>query len=130
MKKGSVYCVQKPKVGPSGITYDVSPAMEYGEIKFIFDAYENPSTNPEASLNKIRAALEHYNEETDYCISAGGDPYGLFLVGFIVNELELPIKWLRFERLRTRPQPGQPATSQSQGSSGYYIPVEMPSSAY
>lgn len=126
----TVFIIQKPKVSSSGITYDVSPAQEYGEIKFIFDAYENPSTNPLASLNKIRTALNDFDPETDYCVSAGGDPYGLFLFGFVVNELQLPLKWLRFERLRVRPPVGAPTGTTSNGSAGYYLPVEMPVDGY
>lgn len=125
---GTIFICQKPKPGPSGVTYDVGPATEYGAVKFIFDAYENPSTNPEASINKVRKALENFDVDTDYCVAAGGDPYGLLLMGFVVNELQLPIKWLRFERLRTRPAPGE--TSSSRSTSGYYIPVEMPTNGY
>lgn len=123
----TVYICQKPKPGPNGITYDVGPAQEYGEIKFIFDAYENPSTNPESSINKVRKTLENFDPDTDYCVAAGGDPYGLFLVGFVVNELQLPLKWLRFERLRTRPPVG---AAPAANTSGYYIPVEMPTNGY
>lgn len=125
---GTVFVIQKPKPSSSGVTYDISPATEYGEVKFIFDAYENPSTNPEASINKVRKALDAFDPDTDYCIAAGGDPYGLLLMGFVVNELQLPIKWLRFERLRTRPQPGEAVGGR--GTSGYYIPVEMPTNGY
>lgn len=126
----TVFIVQKPKP-PGGVNpnvYDVSPAAEYGNIVFIFDAYENPSSNPFESLKKIRLALENFNSDTDYVISAGGDPYGLLLVGFVMNEMQLPLKWLRFERLRTRPNiPVDPTVPKQ---SGYYIPVEMPVQAY
>lgn len=122
----TVFIVQKPKPGPNLITYDVSPAQEYGTIEFIFDAYENPSSNPSGSITKIRSVLENFNEKTDYIVSAGGDPYGLFLVGFVINEMNLSLKYLRFERLRQRPG----VQVDPSAKSGYYIPVEMPSAAY
>lgn len=122
----TVYVVQKPKPGPNLVTYDISPAQEYGDIQFVFDAYENPSSNPAYSLQKVRAVLAAFDPKLDHIVSAGGDPYGLFLVGFVLNELKLPLRWLRFERLRFRP-----GTIPEQGAkTGYYIPVEMPSSAY
>lgn len=127
----TVFVVQKPKPGPSGNTYDVSPATEYGEIIFIFDAYENPSANPVSSLQKIRTVLESkFNPDSDYVVWAGGDPYGLFLVGFVVCESNLPLRWLRFERLRTRPQVSDPTNPHQIVKSGYYLPVEMPASVY
>ena len=123
----TVFIVQKPKPGPQGITYDVTPAEEYGKIKFIFDAYENPSSHPLASLEKVREILADFDGENDYIIAAGGDPYGLFLVGFVMNEYSYPARWLRFERVKQRPTPGQPASTKT---SGYYAPVELPKSAY
>ena len=121
----TVFIVQKPKPGPQGITYDVTPAEEYGKIKFIFDAYENPSSHAAASIEKVRDALNEFDPENDYIIAAGGDPYGLFLVGYVMNEFSYPLRWLRFERVKQRPTPGQ-----IQKTSGYYAPVELPKSAY
>lgn len=126
----TVFVAQKPKPGPQGNTYDVSPATEYGEVQFIFDAYQNPSANPRVSLEQVRLALTKFNPETDHIVLAGGDPYAAVLVGFIICELGLPIKYLRFERLRTRPSVGEEPNTTPAKSSGYYIPVEMPAAAY
>ena len=124
----TVFIACKPKPGPQGNTYDVSPATEYGEVKFIFDAYENPSSNPRASIEKIRMALNSFDAQKDYVTTAGGDPYAAILVGFVLCEMNLPLKYLRFERLRSRAAEG---TDPHQViKSGYYLPVEMPQSAY
>jgi hypothetical protein len=123
----TVYIVQKPKPGPNGITYDITPAEEHGKVKFIFDAYENPSSHPAAAIEKVREILNDFDSEKDYVVAAGGDPYGLFLVGYIIGELGQELKWLRFERIRERPTPGKP---QEQKSAGYYVSVDMPKSAY
>lgn len=123
------YIVAKPKPGPQGNTYDVSPAQEYGEIEFIFDAYENPSANPRTSIEKIRLKLGHFNPKTDYIVTAGGDPYAAILVGYVMCELNLPLRYLRFERLRSRASADMGLVNPNQ-KSGYYIPVEMPQTAY
>ena len=125
----TVFVICKPKPGPQGNTYDVSPAQEYGPIEFIFDAYQNPSSDPLASLRRVRDVLKNFDPDKDHIVTAGGDPYSALLVGYVVAELELPLKYLRFERLRTRAEgspPGQPNIIKS----GYYIPVELPPSAY
>lgn len=125
----TVYVVQKPKPGPQGITYDITPAEEYGEIKFIFDAYENPSSHPMSAIKKVRDVLNDFDIHTDYIVAAGGDPYGLFLLGYVMSEFNYPLRWLRFERLKQRPVPGK-VGMEDQKTTGYYVPVEMPKSAY
>ena len=127
----TIFVVIKPKPGPQGYTYDISPAQEYGEIDFIFDAYENPSSNPRGALERLRLKLGKYNPKTDYIVTAGGDPYASILVGFVLCELNLPVRYLRFERLRGRSTVDAPAAAGNAPSkTGYYIPVEIPSSAY
>ncbi len=126
----TVFTVCKPKPGPQGNTYDVSPALEYGDIEFIFDAYENPSSNPRASIEKVRLKLRHFNPKTDYIITAGGDPYAAILVGYVLCEMNFPIKYLRFERLHSRVHDMQDGVDASPRKTGYYLPVEMPQSSY
>ena len=126
----TIFVVIKPKPGPQGYTYDISPAQEYGEIEFIFDAYENPSANPRGALERVRLKLGHYNPKTDFVVTAGGDPYASILVGFVLCELNLPVRYLRFERLRGRAVDSLASGSSVSTKTGYYIPVEIPSSAY
>lgn len=125
-----IYIICKPKPGPQGNTYDVSPALEYGEISFIFDAYENPSSNPKAAIEKIRFKLGHFNPKTDYIVTAGGDPYAAILLGYVMCEMNLPLRYLRFERLRARAQDLQAGSMAAPTKTGYYLPVELPQSAY
>lgn len=130
---GVVYVAQKPKSGGTNqAVYDVSPALEYGhKIEFIFDAYENASMNPLHSIEQVRRKLRNFNPDQDYIALAGGDPYCSLLIGFVVNEMGWPLRYLRFERLRQRPTiSADGKVVPNNGSSGYYIPVEMPSSAY
>jgi len=125
----TVFIICQPKPGPQGNMYDVSPAQEYGPIEYIFEAYQNPSANPTRSLKRVRDILEKFNPDKDYIVTAGGDPYSALLVGYVISKMKLPLKYLRFERLRTRAEgspPGQPNIIKS----GYYIPVELPLSAY
>ena len=119
----TVWVCQKPKSGPHGHTYDVSPAQEYGTIRFIFDAYENPSSRPDEAYTKIYDLLDkEFNDETDYIVWAGGDPFGLYLAGVAFGSLGIKPKWLRFERLRTPPSPGD---TREVPRPGYYVPVHV-----
>jgi hypothetical protein len=132
-KLGTVYIAQKQKTGGlNQAAYDVSPALEYGgKIEFLFDAYENASMNPLQSLEQVRHKLKDFDPDIDYIALAGGDPYCSLLIGFVINELRLPIRYLRFERLRQRPTITEDGkVIRNDGSIGYYVPVEMPSNAY
>lgn len=127
----AVFVVAKPKPGPQGNTYDISPAQEYGSVSFIFDAYENPSANPRKAIEQVRNALLDFNPSTDYIVTAGGDPYGALLVGFVLCEMNLPLRYLRFERLRSRiASSDNENASHEIVKSGYYVPVVMPQEAY
>lgn len=121
----TVFVVQKPKPGPNGAIYDITPAQEFGTVNFIFDAYENPSSRPVAALEKVRATLADFDSAKDYVVAAGGDPYGLFLVGFVMNEIGAELKWLRFERIKQKPVPGK-----QQEQEGYYVEVALPKTVY
>lgn len=124
----TVFVVQKPKPGPNGHTYDVSPAQEYGDVKFILDAYDNPSSRPLETKAKIEMLLRScFKDEEDFLVWAGGDPYALMLTGFVVANLGYKIRWLRWERLR---QPRSTASDTAARAAGYYVPVDLPQSAY
>lgn len=126
----TVYIICKPKPGPQGNTYDVSPAQEYGGIEFIFDAYDNPSSDPRASIEKVRIKLGKFDVKKDYIVTAGGDPYAALLVGYVMCEMNLPLRYLRFERYRSVVGHNGAPSSANVVKSGYYLPVEMPPAAY
>lgn len=118
----TVYVVQKPKPGPNNITYDISPAEEFGKIKFIFDAYENPSSHPKSAIEKVKEYLSEFDSDKDWIVAAGGDPYGLFLVGYVMGDNCNKLRWLRFEKSKQRPVPGQKV---EQKSLGWYVEVKV-----
>lgn len=118
----TVYVIQKPKQGPNGNTYDISPAKEYGEIKFIFDAYDNCSSNPEQSYQKLVDFLDNeFNVDEDYVLWAGGDPYALVLAGYAFGRTNCKLRFLRWERYRRKPDGSTPS-----GAAGYYTVVNLP----
>lgn len=111
----TVFIVQQPRVGPRGFTYDVSPALQYGQIRIIFDAAMSPADKPKKALAIAQRALSLFDPRTDFLAWAGGDPAGLAIVVLVVAERcngEVP--WLKWERRRTR------------DGSGFYTPVLLP----
>ncbi len=118
-----VYIVNQPRgnlrtgIGP---TYDVSPAAEWGEIRFIFgkDDFPSPSADLELSINHAWKVLSDFNVEEDYIVWAGGDPISMLIVAPILFDMvDKGIRYLKFERGRN-PGGGKPVE-------GFYTPVEV-----
>jgi hypothetical protein len=113
----SVFVVQAPKPGPQGYTYDMSPALEFGQLVSIFDADEQPSLTPGPSLWKARQVLKDFNDK-DFFVWAGGDPFALALVSAVLMEINNGFAtFLRWERMRN--------SSGERKGRGYYMPVRF-----
>ena len=96
---------------------DVSPAEIYGKIQYVLGPGDRTSSNPELSLRKLFQALDGFEPEHDFILWAGGDPLSCMLTGAVLTEIGiLRFKYLRFEKERSRSQPGEPV-------SGFYVPV-------
>jgi hypothetical protein len=110
-----VYVIQHPKPGPKGLTYDISPALQFGQFKYIFEASDQPGQTPGPSKNKCVRALRNFDED-DYLLWAGGDPYALALATNVAAEHNQGrFKFLRWERERS----GNTRTGR-----GYYVIVQ------
>ena len=121
----NVFVACKPKPGGGfGITYDITPVLEYGEPKFLFDAYDQPSTDPQAAYQSVWNKLKaEFNESTDYVVWAGGDPFALLIIGMAFSDLGIRPKYLKFQKMGKAAVGGPP-------SKGYYIPVQTPEGQY
>ncbi len=96
---------------------DVSAAGIYGQVEYVLGAGDRTSSNPDHSARKLFAALETFDPDKDFILWAGGDPLSCMLTGAVLAELGvLRYKYLRFEKDRARPEPGQQV-------SGFYVPV-------
>jgi len=96
---------------------DVSPAAIYGTVEYVLGTGDRTSSNPDMSLRKLFAAFETFDAEHDFVLWAGGDPLSCMLTGAVLSELGITrFKYLRFEKDRARPVPGEPV-------SGFYVPV-------
>lgn len=114
---GIVYVVQKPKPGPSGFVYDISPAQSFGSLAFIFDDTEQPGAKPGPSMHKAQSALRDFCDE-DYILWAGGDPAAMAIVAMAASRINNGrVKFLRWERERVG--------GQRDPKRGYYLPVQI-----
>ena len=111
-----VFVANQPLPSRQGMTYDVSPAMQYGEIRFVFaDGDPVPSRNLDAAIDHAYSVLQTVREE-DYLVWAGGDPLSMVIVSSIISDyLDGKIRYLKWERARD----GQGRRT----SGGYYVPM-------
>lgn len=83
MKQATVYLIQEPNTEK-----DLSSAAAHGRIVPIFSAYDKPSLNINASLQKMYEVLSDYDQEQDAICFAGGDPLLEFLAGIVIERLQ------------------------------------------
>jgi hypothetical protein len=113
----TVYVVQEPKMGRDKYTYDISPAMPFGAITFVFKANEQPSLSPGPSMFRARHILKDFCDN-DYILWAGGDPAALAIATCAAADINRGrYKFLRWERERI--------TGGIRTGRGFYMPVEI-----
>lgn len=117
----TVFIVNQPREVPQSAnraTYNVSPAMEYGNIRFIFtqDKFPSPSADLVNAIEHAWECLKDYDCENDFIVWAGGDPISMLIVAPILYEVSTGVvKYLKYER--GRDDDGRPT------GKGYYVPL-------
>jgi hypothetical protein len=113
----TVFVVQEPKKGEQGYTYDISPAMPFGAITFVFKAAEQPSLSPGPSMFRARKILKDFCDG-DFILWAGGDPAALAIVTCAAADINCGrFKFLRWERERNG--------DKVRTGRGFYMPVDI-----
>lgn len=116
----SVYIINQPRENPRsrfGTSYDVSPAMQYGEIKFVFteDEFPSPSADLKRAVEHAWNVLADFDAESDYVVWAGGDPISMLIVAPILFDIAQDnVRYLKFERGR--------GVNGEKIQAGYYMP--------
>lgn len=96
----TVFVVNRPRPGPKGFTYDISPAYEYGDVVFVFDELM-PYRDPQQAEREAWEALKDFDTAEDYILWAGGDPCGLIIASAVVAKVTDGVfRWLKWDRLR------------------------------
>lgn len=111
----SVFVVHKPGSRPLNLV----PAAQFGHLEFMFEADEQTSLTPSASMQQAKAFLRNHNYgPQDHLCWAGGDPASLVIVAGAMFEQGRVINWLRWERAMRDADGGR-------GRGGFYIPTEL-----
>lgn len=116
----TVFVVNQPRENPKsglGASYDISPALQYGPITFIFSQvdFPSPSEDLDAAIAHAWDVLENFDPEADFVVWAGGDPISMLLVAPILFDLAQDnVRYLKFERARN--------VDGAKTQAGYYEP--------
>ncbi len=102
--KAMVYVVQRPRprLGPDGTVCerDLRPAMEFGSLRYIFEAEERAAFQPSLGLDRVREVLSAFDPHEDYMLwPSMGDPATLYLVLLTLGGMRLPsVRFLYWSR--------------------------------
>lgn len=94
-----VFVVHEPKPNNSGRMYDVMPALKHGQIVYVFEKDFSPTRNARRAVEVATEVLDTMTAD-DFVVWAGGDPFGLYLVGMIAGDRLNQANWLYWDRVR------------------------------
>ena len=81
----TVFVTQKPIPNNVGWKPDLSPAAEYGAIKFVFNSHERVFAHPQKYTKVARKQLADFNQDEDYiCWPNSGDPSTLYIIHMVL----------------------------------------------
>ena len=116
-----VFVINQPLEKPtaSGLLFDVSPALQYGSICYVFLSSDpSPSSDPDAAVQRAVDVLSSI-EPCDFLVWAGGDPLGLVIASTIAADyLGGEVNFLRWNRARSE-------TGERVRNVGFYSPVRV-----
>jgi len=87
----TVYVTQEPKPSyKNDWVPDLSSALEYGKIKFIFEADYNTTSSPSNSMRKAEYVLQSFDPENDYILFVPGrGEYPGMITSFVIKGLSM-----------------------------------------
>ena len=103
----TVYVVHDAK----NSVFNLTPAKEYGDIKFVFSRDFSPSFYPAEAFAAAETWANEFDFERDHIVIAGGDPvaFGICIAALVkVAEAEnrTEVNYLRYSRRRYTPGAG------------------------
>ena len=113
----TVYVIQQPVPNQHNWTPDLTPATEFGELKYIFGGGENVYALPGPMMKKAKKALLDFDPENDYLLWPNmGDPAALWTVCLV-----LPI--MGFQKVRFLYWNRKRISGQRDYKNGFYAPI-------
>jgi hypothetical protein len=97
----TVYLVAQPSIARDGSVPDTSGLAKFGTVRVIFPSGDRPSRRPTKGLEHAQYVLREFDAVRDCIAYAGGDAYGLLLVGIVLERKLCPsVTLLRFDKPR------------------------------
>lgn len=107
----------RPAGANSRTNFDITPALNYGEVVFVFESSFSPSSDPDGALDIATEKMKDMTSE-DYVLWAGGDPLASIIVGAVAFDMtDGEFNYLRWDRERGD---GGVATGR-----GFYTPIPI-----
>lgn len=117
----NVYIPQPPPPTRNGWVPDLSSAIEFGRLQYVFDAGEKVYALPGPSMFKARKALRDFNPKEDFILWPNtGDPASLWITLIVAMEHDPEfIRFLYWDRKRT-------TSGERDGRKGFYVECKIP----
>ena len=83
-------------------TMDLSPAREYGELRFILREWENPFNDVQATVAEVRRVLEGEDFGPEDWLLLVGNPCLIGIVSAVATDLVAELRMLQWDRAHHR----------------------------
>lgn len=113
----TVYVIQQPVPNRRNWTPDLTPATEFGAIKYIFSGSDHVYALPDSMMKKAQEALKNFHSENDYLLWPNtGDPAALWTACFA-------LVLLGFEKVDILYWNRKQKDGKRDYNSGFYLPI-------
>lgn len=115
----TVYVTQQPIPNNKNWVPNLSPALQYGKLAYVFDGGQQIFSNPNVEIVRAKSRLEDFDPDRDFLLwPNSGDPAALWVCQHALAGMGLPyISYLYWERGL---EDGQRSTK-----AGFYSPVRI-----
>lgn len=110
----TVFVMQRPKAKEGGWEPDLSPAMQYGKLEYVFDADDKPHASPTSALAKAKSRLANFDASRDYLLWPNFADISsmLIIVALLTRGGNTRLRYLTWKRTRA-------------SEAGFYFPIEI-----
>jgi len=76
-----VFVTQQPRPNASGWTPNLTPASDFGTLRFVFEPEQRPSASPNQALRHAQVVLKDFDPDEDFVLWPNtGDPSAAWAV--------------------------------------------------
>ena len=115
-----VFITQQPRPNKVNWVPNLTPALGYGTIHFVFGPEDKPYAAPQWAMDHAQVALRDFDPDEDYILYPNsGDPAAMWVIIMALSRMRINhIRFLYWER--------KFENGERSKADGFYTPIDIP----